>query len=213
MKKWFLSYSFSFLAALLFTTPAARAADPTIVVLGDSLSAAYGIAAEQGWVSLLQKRLREQGYPHRVVNASVSGDTTRGGRERVIDVLQRNQPAILIVELGGNDGLRGLALNEMKHNLTAIIQAAQQRGAKVLLTGMKLPPNYGPRYVDEFANVFAELARTLNTSLVPFLLAGLDQDRTGFQSDGIHPTAASQPRLLDNVWPHLVSLLQQTSAK
>lgn len=211
MKNWFLLCSF--LAALLATMPLVQAAGPTIVVLGDSLSAAHGFAADQGWVSLLQKRLREQGYPHRVVNASVGGDTTRGGRERVNEVLQRHQPAILIVELGGNDGLRGLALDDMKQNLTAIIQNAQQHGAKVLLTGMKLPPNYGPRYVDEFVNVFVELARTLNTSLVPFLLAGLDQDRTGFQSDGIHPTAASQPRLLDNVWPHLVSLLQQTSAK
>jgi acyl-CoA thioesterase-1 len=191
------------------STPTWSATKPTLVVLGDSLSAAYGIAAEQGWVSLLQQRLREQGFPHRVVNASISGDTTRSAQQRVIGVLVRHTPTIVIIELGGNDGLRGLSLVDMKANLTAIVRRAQQRGAKVLLVGMKIPPNYGPRYVDQFNALYTELARELKAGLVPFLLEGLDQDQMGYQNDGIHPTAASQPRMLENVWPHLKALLEE----
>lgn len=190
-------------------TPSWSANKPNLVVLGDSLSAAYGMRTEQGWVSLLQQRLSEQGYPHRVINASISGDTTRSALQRVISVLVRHTPSLVIVELGGNDGLRGLALTDIKANLTAIIRRAQQRGAKVLLVGMKIPPNYGPRYVEQFSELYSELARELKTGLVPFLLAGLDESQIGFQNDGIHPSAASQPKILENVWPHLKALLDE----
>lgn len=197
------------LILLVVCLPAWTATKPTIVILGDSLSAAYGIATDHGWVSLLQQRLRDQGFPHRVINASISGDTTRGGLQRVVSILVRHTPAIVVVELGGNDGLRGLPLLDIQANLTAIVRRVQQHGAKVLLVGMRLPPNYGPRYVEQFSEIYPQIAREFETGLVPFLLAGLEQDQMGYQSDGIHPTAASQPQLLENVWPHLKALLEE----
>lgn len=167
------------------------------------------MATGQGWVSLLQQRLRDQGFPHRVINASISGDTTRGGLQRVVSILVRHTPSLVIVELGGNDGLRGLPLLDIRANLTAIVRRIQQHGAKVLLAGMRLPPNYGPRYVEQFSEIYPEIAGEFKVGLVPFMLAGLEQDQVGYQSDGIHPTAASQPQLLENVWPHLKALLEE----
>lgn len=197
------------LVLLAFCLPSWSATKPTIVVLGDSLSTAYGMAADRGWVSLLQQRVRDQGFPHRVVNASISGDTTRGGLQRVVSILVRHTPAIVIVELGGNDGLRGLPLLDIQANLSAIVRRVQQHGAKVLLVGMRLPPNYGARYVEQFSEIYPQIARDFNTGLVPFMLDGLEDDQVGFKSDGIHPTAASQPQLLENVWPHLKTLLEE----
>ena len=197
------------LILLVICAPSWTATKPTIVVLGDSLSAAYGIAADQGWVSLLQQRLRDQGFPHRVINASISGDTTRGGLQRVVSILVRHTPAIVIVELGGNDGLRGLPLLDIQANLSAIVRRIQQHGAKVLLAGMRLPPNYGPRYVEQFSEIYPLVAHEFKAGLVPFMLAGLEHDQMGYQSDGVHPTVASQPQMLENVWPHLKSLLEE----
>lgn len=182
-------------------------AQPAILILGDSLSAGFGIDDSRGWAELLQQRLRERGYPHAVVNASISGDTTLGGRERIAGTLARHKPQVVIVELGGNDGLRALPLDEIRANLTALIETAQHAAAKVLLIGIQLPPNYGKRYTEGFRSLFPELAQQHNTALVPFLLEGVAAQPGMMQSDGIHPTLSAQPRLLDNVWPHLQPLL------
>ena len=200
------------LLACGFTT--VRAADappaaPTILVLGDSLSAAYGIRVDQGWVALLQARLRAKGYGHRVVNASSSGETTGGALARLPRALSLHQPAIVIVELGGNDGLRGLPIADIRRNLTAIIRNSQEAGARILLVGMKIPPNYGPAYTRDFHALFGELARKYKLPSVPFLLEDVAPDENLFQADGIHPTAAAQPILLREVWPHLEPLLRQ----
>ena len=183
------------------------AAAPTLLVLGDSLSAGYGIRVEQGWVALLQARLRAKGYGHRVVNASSSGETTGGALARLPRALATHRPAIVIVELGGNDGLRGLPVADIRRNFEAIIRSSQQAGAKVLLVGMKIPPNYGPAYTRDFYGLYGDLARQYKLPSVPFLLANVAPDEALFQDDGIHPTAAAQPRLLDEVWPHLQPLL------
>lgn len=189
---------------------------PVILVLGDSLSAARGIPLDRGWVSLLQRRLKRDGYRHRVVNASVSGDTTRGGLERLPALLEREHPVVVVIELGGNDGLRGLPLDAMRANLERLVGLSRQAGARVLLLGMRLPPNYGTAYVRRFHRVYVEVARQLTVPLVPFLLAPLEQgddlNPTLMQSDGIHPNARAQPRLLDAVWPHLVPLLRRAHA-
>lgn len=187
---------------------AASAASPTILVLGDSLSAGYGIDVRVGWVALLAQRVRQQGYPQTVVNASVSGDTTAGGRARLPEALQRHHPEVVIVELGGNDGLRGLSLAQTRANLDAIIRTARSAGAQVLLVGIYLPPNYGPEYTRKFHAIYSELAQKHQLSLVPFLLAGVALTPGLMQADGLHPRAAAQPRLLDNVWPYLEPLLK-----
>ena len=193
--------------------PAARAAgtpaSPTILVLGDSLSAAYGIRVEQGWVALLQARLRAKGYGHRVVNASSSGETTGGALARLPRALSAHRPGIVIVELGANDGLRGLPVADIRANLDAIIRNSQQAGARILLVGMRIPPNYGPAYTAGFHGVFVELARRHKLPTVPFLLEDMALDEDMFQEDGLHPTAAAQPVLLDTVWPHLEPLLRR----
>jgi acyl-CoA thioesterase-1 len=188
------------------------ASAPSILVVGDSLSAGYGIEMREGWVTLLQQRLIKKGFPHTVVNASISGDTTSGGRARLPDVLKRHRPQIVIIELGGNDGLRGLSLRETRANLDAMIRIAQSAGAQVLLVGIHLPPNYGPEFTSKFHAIYTELARAHNTALVPFLLEGVALTPGLMQSDGIHPRAAAQPHLLDNVWPFLKPLLKQDSA-
>nr|WP_123400940.1 arylesterase [Inmirania thermothiophila] len=181
---------------------------PVLLVLGDSLSAGYGLAPGQGWVDLLGRRLAERGYPHRVVNASVSGETSGGGLERLPALLARHRPAVVVVELGGNDGLRGLGLERTRANLAAVVRRARAAGARVLLVGMRLPPNYGPLYTRRFAALYREIARDEGVPLVPFLLEGVALAPGMMQADGIHPTAAAQPRLLDNVWPHLEPLLR-----
>ncbi len=193
------------LASLSFTATAAAAG--TLLVFGDSLSAGYGIRQEAAWPSLLQKRLAEKRVDYSVVNASISGETTAGGRSRIAEAIGRQRPSIVIIALGANDGLRGLPVPAMKENLTAMIRAARTAKARVVLVGMRLPPNYGP-YADEFHNAYAELARSEKVALVPFLLDGIADQPRLFQSDTIHPTAEAQPKLLDNVWVALAPLLK-----
>jgi len=193
---------------LFLARDAGAAPAPSILVVGDSLSAGYGIELRDGWVTLLQQRLAKQGYLHAVVNASISGDTTAGGRTRLLAALKRHRPQIVILELGGNDGLRGLSLRETRANLNAMIKAAQSAGAQVLLVGIHLPPNYGPDYTGKFHAIYRDLAHNYNLAFVPFLLEGVALTPGLMQPDGIHPRAAAQPRLLDNVWPYLEPLLK-----
>ena len=201
-----------FVLTLLLALDVGAAPAPSILVVGDSLSAGYGIELRDGWVALLQQRLTRQGYPYTVVNASISGDTTAGGRARLAGALKRHHPQIVILELGANDGLRGLPLRETRANLEAMIKAAQSAGARVLLIGMQLPPNYGPDYTGKFRAIYQELAQRYNLSLVTFLLEGVALTPKLMQPDGLHPRAAAQPRLLDNVWPYLEQLLKPESA-
>jgi acyl-CoA thioesterase-1 len=186
---------------------AARADAPAILVLGDSLSAAYGMRVEQGWVSLLADRLKTSGYGYRVVNASASGETTGGALARLPRALEKHRPSVVIVELGGNDGLRGLPVKDIRSNLDSIIRLSRKSGAKVLLIGMRIPPNYGPVYTRDFHQVFAEVANQHKLPLVPFFLDGIALDDALMQEDGLHPNAAAQPQLLAQVWPQLRPLL------
>ncbi|MDR1995885.1 arylesterase [Azonexus sp.] len=197
---------FLLLIALLLGAPAALAAK-TILIVGDSLSAGYGLRPEQAWPSLLAGRLAEQRLDYSVVNISVSGETTAGGRSRLAPALQAHRPAVVVIALGANDGLRGLTLGQMRSNLEAMIAAAQKAGARVLLAGMRLPPNYGP-YADEFQATFADLARARKIALLPFLLEPVASRPELFQPDNLHPTAAAQPLILDHVWVALVPLLK-----
>lgn len=181
-----------------------------ILVLGDSLSAAFGIEQSQGWVNLLNQQLATLHYPQQVINASISGETTQGGIQRIPDLLKKHRPGVVIVELGANDGLRGLNLGEMRHNLQMIISQAKHARAQILLIGMRLPPNYGPQYTRDFYNTYIELAKTNQTGLVPFLLDNVATHSELMQADGLHPTAEAQPILLKNVWPHLSLLLSRS---
>ncbi len=188
---------------------AARAvSQQSILVFGDSLSAAYGIAQSRGWVALLAERLKRERPDYSVVNASVSGETTAGGAARIARALEQHKPTIVILELGANDGLRGLAVAQMKQNLARMIGEAQKSSARVLLVGMKLPPNYGPDYTRAFEAAFSELAKERNTALVPFLLEDVADDDRLFQPDRIHPTEAAQPLILERVWKALRPLLE-----
>ena len=193
---------FAALAASAFA-----AAAPVVLVLGDSISAGYGLPAETGWTTLLQQRLVAEHYPHRVVNASISGDTTAGGRARLDALLAKHHPAVTVIELGGNDGLRGGSLDALQANLVAMTAAAQKSGARVLIVGLRLPPNYGPAYVRRFETIYADVARERKAALVPFLFEGFAEDNAMFQPDRIHPVSAAQARLLDNVWRELKPLL------
>ncbi|BCB27812.1 esterase TesA [Sulfurimicrobium lacus] len=197
--RWLLIY------VLLFVPTAW--AGPTILVFGDSLSANYGVAVESGWVSLLQQRLMQNQYKYQVVNASISGETTAGGLTRIDTALATHKPAIVIVELGANDGLRGLPLQAMRDNLDGTIRACIARRAKVLLVGMRLPPNYGTAYNERFSMIYPALANKYHTALLPFLLEGMADKRDMFQADNLHPTAAAQPIVLENVWKRLRPLL------
>lgn len=179
----------------------------TVLVVGDSISAALGVDTRQGWVALLHKRLQEGGFEHRVVNASISGDTSSGGAARLPALLAQHQPELVIIELGGNDGLRGQPLVQLQQNLARMIDASRAAEAEVLLLGMRLPPNYGQRYTQAFAQVYADLAAGKQVALVPFLLEGVGGVPGMMQADGIHPTAAAQPIMLENVWPTLEPLL------
>ena len=187
----------------------ARDKFPTILVLGDSVSAGYGLASGEGWVTLLQARLKAQGYGYRVVNASVTGETTTGGLARLPRALALHRPDIVIVELGGNDGLRALPLETSRGNLEKIIKTAQGSGARVLLLGMKIPPNYGPRYSAGFEQVFRDLARQNKLPFEPFFLEKIALLPGMMQADGIHPTAKAQPVMLDTVWPVLAPMLKR----
>ena len=180
---------------------------PAILVFGDSLSAGYGLPQGKGWVDLLQQRLQRDNYAYRVVNASISGETTLGGRNRLADTLAQHHPRIVILELGANDGLRGQAPEAMRENLSAMVRAVQATKAKVLLVGMRIPPNYGPDYTEKFHASFVNVANRTRTPLVPFLLEGFADRRDLFQADGIHPDVEAQSVMLDNVWGKLRSML------
>ncbi len=190
-----------------------RAADepPTILVLGDSISAGYGLETGTGWVDLLRAKLAKAQLPHQVVNASISGDTTAGGLFRLDPLLQKHDPDLMILELGGNDGLRGQPIARMAANLTAMIEKARQAGARVLLLGMQLPPNYGAEYTESFQRAYLEVAQASNVELVPFLLFGMEDQLHHLQSDGIHPGPEMQPGILQNVWERLGPMLGSDS--
>lgn len=204
---------------VLFALPAAaQASKPpapqTILIVGDSLSAEYGLARGTGWVALLEARLAQQKLDATVVNASVSGETTSGGRSRITALLQQHTPSVVVIELGGNDALRGLPLKNTEENLASMTTAAQQAGAKVLLVGMQVPPNYGRAYANQFEQIFASVAKQHKAALVPFLLKGIADKANAadaaalFQADRIHPRAEAHPQMLDNVWPALRKLLR-----
>lgn len=195
--------------ALAAQVALAANANPTVLVLGDSLSAAWGIREEQGWVALLAQRLLEDGRGWRVVNASMSGETTDGGRQRLAPAIDAHAPRIVILELGGNDALQGHRVRDIRANLTAMAQLARKRGAAVILVGMQIHPNLGPRYGGAFRNLFGEVAAREGANLVPFLLDGVDLDAM-LQEDQIHPTAAAQPILLENVWKVLAPMLAES---
>ncbi len=179
-----------------------------ILVLGDSLSAAYGLDVERGWVNLLQQRLSEKGYSYRVTNASISGETTYGALTRLPKILEQEHPQLVIIELGGNDGLRGISLGEMQANLTQMVQISKKHGADVLLLGMRLPPNYGPSYTKRFHAIYKIVAEQTGAKYLSFFLAGVAENRELMQADGIHPKVEAQGNLLDNVWPLIESMLQ-----
>jgi acyl-CoA thioesterase-1 len=197
------------LLVLTAASISAKAEVPVILVFGDSISAGYGLArVDQGWVALLQTRLKEQGYGYQVVNASVSGETTAGGLARLPRALTLHQPKIVILELGGNDGLRALPVAQMRANLVHMVDLASAAGAKVLLLGMRMPPNYGPDYTEQFRLSYSDLARDKKVPLVSFLLNDIALSPDLIQADGIHPNEQGQPKLLANVWPALVPLLR-----
>lgn len=207
--RWLLAIVAFATALAISTTAAAATPDKraTILVVGDSISAAYGLPSGTGWVALLAKRLDEQHYAYDVVNASISGDTTAGGRARLPALLTQHHPAIVVIELGGNDGLRGGDVAATRANLDTMIDAATKARAKVLLIGMKLPPNYGSAYTARFDALYADASHRHKTALLPFFFEGFADRNELFQSDRIHPTQAAQPLLLDNVWPVLKPLL------
>jgi acyl-CoA thioesterase-1 len=205
-------------AVALFSMPAAtqaanapNPARPVIVVLGDSISAEYGLPRDTGWVALMRQRLTDERFDYSVANASISGDTTSGGRARLPALMERLKPSIVIVELGANDALRGVPLSTTEDNLRTIIEQAQQGHAKVVLVGMYVPPNYGPDYTQKFHGLYGNLSKELHVPLVPFLLAGIADKPDMFQADQIHPTQQAQPVLLNNVWPAVQPLLRTSS--
>jgi len=200
------------LLVFCLTAVPADAAAPVILVFGDSISAGYGLPrVEQGWVALLQARLKDQGYGYQVVNASVSGETTEGGLARLPRALNLHHPAIVVLELGGNDGLRALPAAQMRDNLSRMAELAEAAGAKVALLGMRMPPNYGPQYAAQFTQAYSDVARDKKLPFVPFVLAGIAVSPGLMQADGIHPNEAGQSQLLDNVWPALKPLLKGIS--
>ncbi|HUS24348.1 MAG TPA: arylesterase [Candidatus Binatia bacterium] len=211
MRRMFRRWIGALLLAAVASAPAAAA--PAILVWGDSLSAALGIPVESGWVQLLAQRLREQGYPHAVINGSVSGETTAGGLSRLPAALAAHRPALLLIELGGNDGLRGLPVKQMQDNLAQMVRLGRRAGARVLVFEMRLPPNFGPAYTGAFQRSFADVARRQQATLVPFFLAPLVGDPSAVQEDGIHPTARAQPRLLDAVWAVLQPFLGEKQVR
>lgn len=211
--QWGLAAMLCLPAWALAATPA-RAAAPQparILVVGDSISAEYGLPRSSGWVALLQKKLDAEKKPYQVINASISGDTSSGGRTRLPQLLKQHQPHIVILELGANDALRGLSLQQTRSNLATMVTASQQARAKVLLLGMQIPPNYGPQYTADFAKAFADVSQAHKTALVPFLLKGIadaPDSQRWFQADRIHPNAQAQSHILNNVWPRLQPLLR-----
>lgn len=212
------AFGATMMAAALVSLPlqahaanAPEPAKPVIVVLGDSISAEYGLPRDTGWVALMRQRLAEERIDYSVANASISGDTTSGGRARLPALMERLKPSIVIVELGANDALRGVPLSTTEDNLRTIIEQAQQGHAKVVLVGMYVPPNYGPDYTQKFHGLYGELSKEFHLPLVPFLLAGIVDKPDMFQADQIHPTQQAQPVLLNNVWPAVKPLLHTSS--
>ena len=195
------------LLLLVLSAPTFGVEAPTVLVFGDSLSAGYGIEVDQSWATLLQARLKEQGYEHRVVNASISGDTSEGGAARIAQAIESFAPALIILELGGNDGLRGIPPSRMRDNLRTIIETSTASGAAVVLLGIRIPPNYGQRYIEEFDEVFRQLATELEVPWIEFFMEGIALNEKFMQSDGIHPNAIAQPLLLDNAWPSIHTAL------
>lgn len=195
-----------FLVLLVLAAPAH--AQHTIMVFGDSLSAGYGLPQNTGWVTLLQRRLAEDGYSYTVINASISGETTVGGKNRIERALRRHKPKIVVVELGANDGLRGARIADIRRNLSAIVEVCQRYRSEVLIVGMRVPPNYGREYTEQFQGVFSDIARQHGVALVPFMLDGFADQPELFQHDGIHPTDAAQSRVLDNIYKQLQPLLE-----
>ena len=197
--------SFSFVACI---SPA-NATNPKILVYGDSLSAAYGVAKSQGWVAFLQKKLADQHFQYDVINASISGETTSGGLTRLAATLAKTKPNIIILELGANDGLRGLPVKDMAANLNTMITQSKKINAKILLIGMKIPPNYGPKYTESFSNTYPQLSQQHKVPLVPFMLENIAAKPKLIQDDGLHPNTLGQPMMLDNIWPKLQPLLSR----
>jgi acyl-CoA thioesterase-1 len=200
---WFVLFSFTPFCAF-------AQAGATIIVLGDSLSAAYGMEISQSWPSLLQERLTENGYSYRVFNSSITGDTTQGGLARLPRLLDKQQPGIVILELGGNDGMRGLPIEVTRQNLSTMIERSQSAGATVILAEMRIPPNYGRTYTEKFNSMYTVLTEQYDIALLPFLLQDIALEPDLMQADGIHPTARAQPLLLDQVWIIIQPLLQET---
>ncbi len=200
--------SIAFLLVTFIAVPVSGG-QQTLLVVGDSLSAAYGVPSETAWVQLLSNRLQSNGLNNwSVVNASISGETTDGGVRRLPELLEKNNPSVVIIELGGNDGLRGFPPGVIRSNLATMVEHVQGSGARAILVGMQIPPNYGQRYTQLFADIFPALSDSYNTALVPFFLDGIYDQKNLMQGDGIHPTAEAQPRLLENVWPVLEPLLE-----
>lgn len=197
-----------FLFALIISLMSMTAAAKSIVVLGDSISAGYGIEVSQGWVALLQQKLDEKSAGYTIDNESISGDTTAGGLARIDRALSSHKPAVVIIELGANDGLRGLPPELIKRNLAEISRRAQQAGAQVLFLSMKIPPNYGKRYIDLFYNIYPQLATELRVPYVPFIMEDVALSKDMMQQDGLHPNAKGQPFIADKVWPQLLPLLK-----
>ncbi|AFJ59292.1 MAG: arylesterase [Pseudomonadales bacterium RIFCSPLOWO2_12_60_38] len=201
MRVWFLS------AGLALMCMAQNAAAGTVLIVGDSISAGFGLDTRKGWVALLEQRLKQEGFDDKVVNASISGDTSAGGLARLPAALATHKPDVVVIELGGNDGLRGQPPAQLQQNLASMIQQSRDSGAKVLLLGMQIPPNYGKRYVEAFAKVFGDVAQKEKVPFVPFFLEGVGGHPELMQADGLHPAVAAQDKLLENVWPALKPLL------
>jgi acyl-CoA thioesterase I len=198
------------LVMLMVAAVSARAEAPVILVFGDSISAGYGLPqVEQGWVELLRRKLKEGGYGYQVVNASVSGETTAGGLARLPRALTLHHPQIVIIELGGNDGLRALPIDQMRANLAKMVELSSATGAQVLLLGMRIPPNYGPEFTEQFSHAFIDVAHDKKVPLVPFLLRDIALTPALMQADGVHPNESGQPKLLDNTWPTLQPILHK----
>ena len=194
---------------MLFVAAAHGSDNPTVLIFGDSLSAGYGIDVDQSWAALLQARLESQGYEHRVVNASITGETTEGGAARIVSALDRFQPALIILELGGNDGLRGFPPERMRENLESIVTSSKASGAAVVLLGIRIPLNYGPRYTAAFEGAFRDVAANQDVPWIEFFMDGVALNEELMQADGIHPNAAAQPLLLDNAWPIISQSLRE----
>lgn len=200
--------SLSFISFVAWSMPA-LAANPKILIYGDSLSAAYGIPQQQGWAALLKKKLAQEKLSYEVINASISGETTDSGLTRLAGTIRQVKPTIIILELGANDGLRGLPIKNMRDNLSAMIQLCKKSGIKVLLLGMKIPPNYGVQYTKEFSQTYMQLGKQHKVALLPFMLENVAAKPDLIQADGLHPNALGQPIILENIWPELQKLLKK----